>query len=105
MGKFGGGGEPPRDWLKIRWETTGSHNVLVSRTAAEIAGERLADFNASRCGVLLQEPCHSGQYAGCTKSALQAMLFPESVLQCGKMLFIRGQTLHRRDILSLCPNA
>ena len=53
--------------------------------------ERLADFRASWRGILLQEPCHGSEYAGCTKSALQAMLFPERVLQYGKML---SNTLH-----------
>ncbi len=57
------------------------HDVLVARTATEIAGEAVADLVLARVRVFLQERQQGHQDAGRAEAALQAVRFPEGLLQ------------------------
>src|SRR5262249_57628556 len=57
------------------------HNVLVARTAAQVARDAEANLILGRILVLLQQAISTRDHAGRTKTTLEAVHFTESFLQ------------------------
>ena len=78
----------------------GLDDVLVSRAAAQIARHAMAHFFGRGVGVVLQKAVGAHQHAGGAKTALQAVLFVERVLN-GVQHAATGQALDGFHVAAL----
>src|SRR5687768_17588454 len=65
----------------VRRVLDGIDDVLVARAAAEVAGDRLADFSLGWLRVVVEEVDRRHDHARRAVAALEAVLFPEPFLQ------------------------
>src|SRR6185436_16888606 len=64
-----------------RRQHSGVDDARVTSAAAQVAGDRVAHLLFGRVGRLAQEGGQGGEHAGGAEPALQAVLFPERLLQ------------------------
>src|SRR3954471_16202431 len=70
----------------------------IAGAAAEVAGNRIAHLLFGRVGRLAQESGQRGQHARRAEPALQAVLFPERLLQRAESAVRCGEPLRRNHI-------
>src|SRR3954468_18935043 len=73
----------------------------IAGAAAEVAGDGIAHLLFRRVGRLAQEGGQRGEHARRAEPALQAMLFPERLLQHAERAVRRSETLRRNHITSV----
>src|ERR1051326_985553 len=73
----------------------------IAGAAAQVAGDRIAHLLFGRVRVLAQEGGQRGQHAGRAESALQAVLFPERLLQHAERAVGGREPLRRNHIASV----
>src|SRR6266567_3569398 len=69
----------------------GAHDVLIACAAADVAFETLANLCFGRIGIVLEQLVRGHNHARGAEATLQAMLFPESLLDRVQAAF-RGQS-------------
>src|SRR2546429_5728346 len=84
-----------------RGVSDGGNDVLVASAPANIAVESFANVGVRRVGLAVEQIMRAHDHAGSAEAALQAGLFPESVLK-GIQLVTRGQALHGSDAAAVC---
>src|ERR671939_922110 len=73
------------------------HDVLVAGAAAQVPFDAVADLLLAGVGMALQQPVGRHDHAGRAEATLQAVLFPEPLLQ-RMQLAIAGQTFDGQDL-------
>src|SRR5439155_1797691 len=79
-----------------RGVSDGGNDVLVASAPANIAVESFANVGVRRVGLAVEQIMRAHDHAGSAEAALQAVLFPESVLR-GIQLSTGGQSFYRSD--------
>src|SRR5437660_49567 len=78
----------------------GAHDVLIAGAAADVTFETLANLSFSRIGVVLEQLVRGHNHARGAETALQAMLFPECILDRVQASF-RGESFDRAYLAAI----
>src|SRR5690348_727775 len=70
------------------------HDAGVSRTAADVSAQHLAQLLLGRFGVACKEIVERHQNTGRTEAALQGVMVPERPLQLVELAVLAGERLH-----------